>query len=190
MNKNKSLFLLVILLISGEISTTTYAISNEKPLSYEEMYTEIGYKTVEEAVKDFEQHFKQNLKLPLRVPPITFTHNFGRFSDLDGEINDSLEVKFISDISPENHYKINVRPVKYKIPISDKFVMKVYKLNNGNKATYMKISRLFNVLVFENDNWQYMLSVDKRICDKVTPETLIEIANSIDYLTEKKGPFH
>jgi hypothetical protein len=138
MNRNKSLFLFVILiLIFGAISPIAYAISNDKPLPYEKIYPEIGYKTVEEAVKDF----KQNLELPLRVPPITFTHNFGRFSDLDGEINDSLEVKLISDISPGNHYKINVRPVKYKIPIS----------------------------------------VDKRVSDKVTPETLVEIANSIDY---------
>lgn len=39
----------------------------------------------------------------------------------------------------------------------------------------------FNVLVFERDGWQYMLSIDKRVSDKVTPETLLDIANSIEY---------
>ena len=39
----------------------------------------------------------------------------------------------------------------------------------------------FNVLVFESENWQYMLSINKQVLDKVTPENLVEIANSIDY---------
>ena len=45
----------------------------------------------------------------------------------------------------------------------------------------------FNVLVFERDNWQYMLSVSKRISDMVAPETLVQIANFIDYPTELKN---
>jgi len=47
---------------------TVFATANNKPSPYEVIYLEIGYKTVEEASKDFEQHFKQRLKLPLRVP--------------------------------------------------------------------------------------------------------------------------
>ncbi|WP_307480110.1 hypothetical protein [Cytobacillus purgationiresistens] len=39
-------------------------------------YTEIGYKTVEEAVKDFEKHFKLDLKLRFRILPLEFTHYF------------------------------------------------------------------------------------------------------------------
>lgn len=125
------------------------------------------------------------MKLPLRVPPITFTHHFGRFNDLEGDLNDSFEVEFISDKSSENHYIIDVRPLKYKIPIRDKPVLGVYKLENKNEATYLNISG-FNVLVFERDYWQYMLSVDKRVSKQVTPEILVEIANSIDYGKPKK----
>ncbi|MFC0270496.1 hypothetical protein ACFFIX_03370 [Metabacillus herbersteinensis] len=84
-------------------------------------------------------------------------------------------MEFISDQSPENHYKIDVRPVNQKIPIREKYVLNVFKLKSGNDATYMKIAG-FNVLVFERDSWQYMLSVDKRVSDKVTPETLVQIA--------------
>lgn len=33
-----------------------------------------------------------------------------------------------------------------------------------------------------------MLGIDKRVSDKVTPEVFVEIANSIDYPSEKKNP--
>ncbi|MGE7688046.1 hypothetical protein ACQKMI_02440 [Lysinibacillus sp. NPDC097214] len=157
-----------------------HASANDKPSPYEEIYPEIGYKSVEEAVNDFEQHFNQKLKLPLRVPPISFTHHFGRFTDSKYEGNDALEVTYINDQLSENHYKIDIRPRKYKLPLREKYVVKTYELKNGIVATYMTISG-FNVLVFERDNFQYMLSIDKRVSNKVTPETLIDIANSIDY---------
>ncbi|WP_231505663.1 hypothetical protein [Bacillus sp. EB01] len=176
------LFLLAVLVCGTNIGTV-YGSENNKPDLYEKIYPEIGYKSVDEAKRDFEQHFKRELKLPLRVPPLSFTHHFGRFSDLDGELNDSFEVEFVSDITPENHYQIDVKPVKHKITIKDEKVLKVYKLKNGKNAKYMNISG-FYVLVFERDNWQYIFSVSKRVSDKVTPETLVQIANSIDYSVE------
>lgn len=157
-----------------------YASANDKPRSYEEIYPEVGYTTVEDAVNEFEQHFKQKLKLPLRVPPISFTHQFGRFNDLDGDSNDSLEVIFINEKVSENHYQIIVRPIMNKIPIKEEYVLKTFELKNGIKATYMTISG-FNALVFESGDWQYMLNIDKRASNKITPETLLDIANSIDY---------
>jgi hypothetical protein len=188
MNKSVSQLVLVFsILILGISSGTTYANTKDKPRPFEEIFPEIGYKTIDEAVREFEQHFNQDLKLPLRVPPISFTHYFGRFSDLDGDINDSIELKFISDKSPKNHYKINVRHVKHKIPVKDKYVTKVFKLNNENEAKYMEFGG-FCALVFERDNWQYMLSITKKNSDKVTPEMLVEIANSIDYPSKKKNP--
>lgn len=42
----------------------------------------------------------------------------------------------------------------------------------------------FNVLAFEREDWQYMLWIDKRVSNKVTPEVLVDIANSIDYTTQ------
>jgi hypothetical protein len=113
------------------------------------------------------------------VPPVGFTHHFGRFNDLEGEINDSFEIIYISDQSPENHYKMDVRPIKYKIPVKEPYVVKKVILEDGDMANYMRVSG-FNVLVFEKDDWQYMLSVDSEIEDKVPVETLIEIAESIE----------
>lgn len=173
-------FLLGILLL-GTINEQVYGKTNNTPKSFEEFYTEIGYKTVEVSLGEFEQHFKQELKLPLRVPPISFTHHFGRFSNLDGEINDAFEVEFLNDQLPENHFKINVRPIKHKI-FSDKYVSKTFKLDNGSVAKYMeKPFNGANILVFERDGWEYMFGIDKKVSDKVTPEILVQIANSIDF---------
>ncbi|WP_017380304.1 hypothetical protein [Paenisporosarcina sp. TG-14] len=129
---------------------------------------------------DFEKHFNEKLELPLRVPPVSFTHYFGRFNDLDGDANDSFEVTLINEQISENHYKIDVRPLKYKFPIREKYVIKTLELKSGIVATYMTFSG-FHLLVFERDNWQYTLNIDKRVSNKVTPETLVDIANSIDY---------
>ncbi|MBB6447243.1 hypothetical protein [Bacillus benzoevorans] len=181
MNKGISLLLLIFsILICGIDTDKVCANENDKPPSYEEFFPEIGYKTAEEAIKEFEQHFKQDLKLPLRIPPIAFTHYFGRFNNLDGDTNDSLDLAFINEKSPENHYKIDIRYLKNKITIRDKGNQKIYTLKNGQKAIFI-IERNSNILVFEKDHWQYMLGIDKRIANKVTPEILVEIANSIDY---------
>lgn len=96
---------LLLILLCLLFFLSIYATANDKSSPYEEIYPEIGYKTVDDALEDFEQHFKQKLKLPLRVPPISFTHHFGRFSDLDG-VNNSFELKLINDQLSENHYKI------------------------------------------------------------------------------------
>ena len=157
---------------------TVYAAAKDEPRSYEEIYSEIGYKTVEEALNDFEQHFQKSLKLPMRIPPLSFTHYFGRFNDSDGDKNDSFEVTFINDKSTKNHYKIDVRPIQYKLPIKEKYVLETFELKNGNEAVYMTFSG-FNILVFERDDWQYMLNIDKRVSNKIPVEALLEIANSI-----------
>ncbi|WP_242705658.1 hypothetical protein [Pontibacillus sp. ALD_SL1] len=155
------------------------ASNSSRPL--EEIYSEIGYKTPEEAIKEVEQHFKRDLKLPLRVPPVTFTHYFGRFNNLEGTQNDSLAIEYVHESSSKNHYKIDVRPIEAKIPIKDNYVAKRLKLHNGSEALYLHLSEGWNALVFEENHWQYWISVDKRISSKVTTESLIDIANSVDY---------
>lgn len=154
-------FLLLSVLLYGTNNETVYANSSDSPQPLEEFLPGIGYKTIESAVKDFEKHFKQELKLPLRVPPISFTHHFGRFSNIEGFMNDHFEVTMISDQSPHNHFKIDVRPIQNKIGF-EKYSSSVFKLDNGNDAIYIEKPRIsFNLLVFERDNWQYVFSIDK-----------------------------
>ncbi|WP_282156305.1 hypothetical protein [Cytobacillus gottheilii] len=181
MNRNASHILLALsfLLI---LSSTEKVHANEidDASSDEKFFADIGYKTPDEAIKEFEQHFKQNLKLPLKIPPIAFTHYLGRFSDLDGDLNDSLDLTFTNVKIPENHYSLDIRHVNNKIILRDRGNQKTYTLKDGQKAVYI-IERGSSIFVFEKGNWQYMLSIDKRITDIVTPEMLIDIANSIEY---------
>ncbi|KAA0543103.1 hypothetical protein FZW96_20905 [Bacillus sp. BGMRC 2118] len=172
----------VLAILFSTIITTNngmvYSSVHDKPRPFEEIYPEVGYKNVEEAVADFEKHFKEDLKLPSRIPPVNFTHYFGRFSNLDGDINDAFDIEFVNDKSPQNHYTIEVRPIKNKISLKPRPNQKVFILQSGEKAIYIE-DRLFNFLFVDKGNWQYIFGIDKRVSDKVSPEVLVSIANSI-----------
>ncbi|WP_368657089.1 carbon monoxide dehydrogenase [Metabacillus halosaccharovorans] len=173
------LFLLSILIFVTN-NGAVYANTNETPPLCEEMYTQAGYKTVEEAVREFEDHFKKDVKLPFILPSIPFTHQFGRFTeDNEYNINDSLDIEFINEKSPENLYRIDIRPLKNKITTKYRRNQSIYTLNNGQEAIYI-VGDHINFLIFEIDEWQYMLGINKKVTNKVTADALVEIANSID----------
>ncbi|OCA91496.1 hypothetical protein A8F94_00830 [Bacillus sp. FJAT-27225] len=171
--------ILIIFIFCGTSRDTVNAYSKDSPASIEKLYMEIGYKTVEEAVHDFETYYKEDVKLPLMIPSIPFTHQFGRFSeDKVYHINDSLEVEYLNEKSGDNFYKINIRSLKNKIDFKNSKNQKEYTLQNGEKAVYVN-SVHHNFLVLEKGKWQYIFGVNKKISNKITPETLVQIANSI-----------
>ncbi|MGF2614340.1 hypothetical protein FZC84_22855 [Rossellomorea vietnamensis] len=175
--------LVSLLFLAGDYN---YVLSKEhRHQSSEEIYREIGYQTIDKALKEFEVHYGQSLDMPLRTPPIPFTHTLGRFNNLDGDEKDSLEVKFINEKTPDHHYKITIRSVKHRLTFQNEEVIKVIKLNDGKDASYLDRYG-FNVLVFERGPWQYMLSINKRASDLMLPGVLVQIANSIN-MTEAKG---
>ena len=116
--------------------------------------------------------------MPLRVPQVEFTHYFGRFNDLEGELNDSFEVEFVNEHTGKNHYMINVKHIDHKLNSPAKYEINSYELKDGSEAKYLKFES-FNGLIFEKGNWQYFLSHPSSISDKITPEILVEIADSI-----------
>lgn len=186
MNLKKEAIFAFLMLFSIANTKLVHANSDDKPPSYEEMYTQFGYKSIDEAVKEFENHFKNDVNLPLRLPPISFTHQFGRFyEDKQFNTNDFLEIEYISEKSPGHHFYISVRPLKNKITFKNRGDLKVYTLGNGQKAIY-KVDRLFHFLFFETDHWQYTFGFDKRVSSEITPKELIKIANSINYVSGKK----
>ena len=146
---------------------------------FEKTLFEIGYKEVYEALQESKAHFQRNIALSTQLPPIPFTHHFGRFSNLDGDMNDGFEIKYINKVSIHNHYSIRVRPVEYRLEFRQDYIQQSFKLKKGTEAIFSTMPLGMNFLLFENDGWQYMLLVDKRISDIVTPEVLVEIANSI-----------
>jgi hypothetical protein len=173
------MFSIICIIIFVPANGLVSANTNDKPPSLKEIYTQVGYKTVEEAVKEFENHFKQDVKLPKVRPSIPFTHQFGRFyEDKNYDVNDSLDIEFLNEKSPGNHYKIVIRPLKNKLVFKNRGEQKMYTLQNGQNAIYFEHQR-FNFLVFEKDPWQYMLGINKKVSNEITPDVLVNIANSI-----------
>ena len=164
----------LILFTSG----TIYAQAIDKPKPPEEFYPQFGYKTIGEAIEEFENHTGANVQLPLRIAPLAFTHAFGRFNDIGGEINHSLDIKYLNEDLPENHFKINIRSIKNKTKINDRQILKKVPLNSEKEGMFIEIPG-FNVLVVETEQWQYMISVDQRVSNKVSYNELVKIADGV-----------
>lgn len=176
--KKISILVLTVLLVF-------FAFMNSKADSedenFEKVFADIGYKEVSVAVQESKDHFRRYLSLPTRLPAVAFTHNFARLSDLKGKENDEFEIKFINKEIPENHYMIRIKPIEYALEFKEEHINQKLQLSSGKDALFISTELLgFNFLVFEKDGWQYTLSVDNRISDKVTPEVLVDIANSIN----------
>lgn len=158
------------------ISNVTKTKTDVYPL--EKTLLEIGYKEVNIALQESKDYFKRDMALPTQLPPVTFTHNYGRFTHSLGKENDEFEMIYINENVGQNHYQIRVKPVKYKLEFSEEKIDQTITLNDGSEAIYSTQLPL-DVLVFEKDKWQYILLVDKRISKTVTKEVLVDIANSI-----------
>lgn len=175
------MFSIIIFVISLSANEIVYANPIDRPLTLEECYIQMGYKSVEEAVKEFENHFKKDVKMPSMEPSIAFTHRYGIFrEDKAYNVNNHLDIQFMHEKSLGNHFTINIRPLENKIVLKDRPGQKLFTLKNGQKALYFEHRFAFNFLVFESADWQYMFGIDKRVSDKVKPEVLVDIANSIE----------
>lgn len=173
---------ILLLLISTVICEALYigkvnANSHLQPQTFEESYLEIGYKSVGEALRDYKQHYKEELQLPLRVPPVVYTHVFAR--TIEGDKGDLFEMEFINEKSNKNNFLINVAP-KDSFEILDKEIVSELKLKGGNTAYLLDIGKAI-LLIFEKNDLQYRFGINKRISEKITPEIFVQIANSIDY---------
>jgi hypothetical protein len=174
--------LLITFIITALITFSLPNVSNADYTSeeFQRSLFDIGFKEVNATLQESKDHFKKDIALPVQIPPIEFTHSFGRFSDLDGDINDGFEIEYRHINKPKNHYMIMVKPIKYGLPIKKEHIDLTFKLKDGSKAIYStKIARGFNLLVFKKNGWQYVLNINKGVSDQVTPDILVEIADSI-----------
>ncbi|HWL24937.1 MAG TPA: hypothetical protein VNR38_14515 [Ureibacillus sp.] len=164
--------------ICGALNTgNVNANSNFQPRTIEESYIEIGYTSVGEALRDYAHYYKEELKLPLRVPPVVYTHVFAR--TIEGNKGDLFEMEYINEESNKNNFLICVAP-KDSIEILDNEVINEYKLKDGNTAYLLDKGRAI-LLIFDKENLQYRFSIDKEVSEKITPEILVQMANSIDF---------
>ncbi|MRX56065.1 hypothetical protein GJU41_19080 [Bacillus idriensis] len=141
-------------------------------------YFQIGYGYIYEELQISSEHFEKKIVLPNRLPPITFTHSFGRFSDLDGNINDQFEVVYVNEDKPKHTYSLSIRPVRNGIKFENKHITQIVKLRDGSNAIFSKRVRGFNLMVVEKFGFQYILSIPDEV-NIDTKEVLAEIANSI-----------
>jgi hypothetical protein len=162
------------------LSISARAKANYSSEEFQKSLFDIGFKEVSVALQESNDHFKGIISLPVQIPPLAFTHSFGRLSDLNGEINDGFEIEYRHKDQPKNHYMIWIKPVKYGLPIKSDQIEQTIELKDGSKAIYVtKINRGFNLLIFEKNGWQYVLNINKAVSDQVTPQILSEIANSV-----------
>ena len=162
------LSLVCILVIFTNDGTVFASPPNTAPY-FEENSRRVGYKTVKEAVKEFEEKCNCTVSLPTMLPDIPITHEFGAFY----EKNKLLEIRFVNRKMKGNILKIEIRAVKVN------FEGKEYTLQDGTKGIYIENS-IFNILVVEKNNLQYSIAIGKKAPNIETPKTLIDIANSIE----------
>ncbi|MEC0369619.1 hypothetical protein [Paenibacillus chibensis] len=149
----------------------------------EALYRQYGYTSVEKAKADCEKKFGSTMPLPRSKPKVSFTHAYGRcnFNEKD-PMNNELELEYIHMHQSGHHYKVEVRPVEYKIRSSYPERMRTVSLHNGSKAEFWITPgiRGFYVLFFDKYQWQYIVSVDKRIGTNTPEKLLTEIADSLE----------
>lgn len=183
-----SRFLIICFLLSN-LFTNEILASRVEPQSdvppFDEPYIENGYKSVGEALKECETLNQRELKLPIKLPPMEFTHYLGRCVNDKENYNDEFQIEYLHESQGKNHYMIDVRPIEQKIDLGkSKRDRKKYKFKDGSEALYFTTkSRManggFNILVFEKNGWQYRLAVDSRIENHITADVLFGIAESI-----------
>ncbi|MFD2614173.1 hypothetical protein [Paenibacillus gansuensis] len=192
----KKVFLLVLLCLLSlgtTMTSTSFAeVRDDVPIIDERSYFKVGYKSVGEALKECELLHHRDLRLPIKVPPVPFTLHLARCVNDKDHHNDELRIKYLNQVEGKYNYTIFVRPIEQKIDFGFKKIhftksmrlKKTYKLSDGSEAIYFttKIPDLGlgdNNFVFENNEWQYRLSVDSRIENEVPVSLLIQVAESV-----------
>ena len=75
---------------------------------------ESGGELVEEAVRACEKHFGTAVYLPPKLPPVAFTHQYGRCYDMEGGLDEHLEIHYLNRYKLDNDYRIELYPLENK----------------------------------------------------------------------------
>jgi hypothetical protein len=182
MNKKCNVLFIILAFLFGISGSTVVA--KDSPHTFEEDLFEIGFKPVQEAIEACEAHFGKKIVTPYKLPPIPFQFYLGRCSNSYG-INDSFQMDFINENLAV--YSIRMRPIEHRINFMNELIAQKYKLKNGSTASLLEIrpgGPYF--IVFEKNDWQYTLQVNSKEPNIVTPEILVEIADSVEPLKPQK----
>lgn len=175
-NLTKSFIFILFSISSLVLETsdgTVFASSKGTVPYFEDHSRRVGYKTVNEAVMEFEKVCKCEVLLPTKMPEMSFTHEFASIHDdkINGR-NNILQIRFVNRKIKSNNFKLEIHKDKMD------FVGKETSLRDGNKGIYFE-DHLYRYLVFEKNKLQYVVGLDKNVGDIDTLEVLMGVANSI-----------
>lgn len=171
------LFILIVLVSSsGWVHAEDYyGESYWNPQSIEEQYEIMGYRSLQVAVKEFENLYQRKVSLPNKLPPIEITHTFGIIDSYSYPAK--LEIEYVNENKPREQIKMFIIPEAQGIYNKAK-VARLFTLTDDTKAIQLR-DRYHNILIFHKNGWEYILANSKRIEEQVSIDDLIEMANSI-----------
>ena len=147
----------------------------------DEVYRNAGYTSVKRAHAACERVFGEPIDVPTRKPRVAFTHRFGRCVDAEGTANDRLEIEYVNEDEPRNHYQVLIYRQRFVGYPPERFVIDSYALADGTTALLARLPRHgpAEMLFFVHRGMQYVLSADSRIGAPASGEALADIANGL-----------
>lgn len=149
---------------------------------------ESGGELVEDAVRACEKRFGTAVHLPPQLPPVAFTHQYGRCYDMEGGLDEHLEIHYLNRYKPDNDYKIELYPLDNKQQLKH-LSFQESELKDHTTINFFKgpINTL-QLLVFEKGNWQYLLTAENGASSEIGKQELTEIAKSLSHAVNSKDP--
>ena len=164
----KKIFLLSFIGLIFSVNST-YGQGN----SFEKIYRDAGYTSINNAKSTFEKHNKRKTNIPKNVQdylPFKFTHSFGQYNFQKSK---DLRIEYINKDSGEI-YIILVYPQKNEVVFSKPD--KIGKFKKGkDQYKFVKENR-FSTFQFRSNKFSYILSSNSK---SINEENFIKIANLI-----------
>lgn len=168
------------------IGCSLFAFTNNSPVegrktngtpSIEKQYSQIGFVSVNEAIKSFENHYKRKLELPHNIQenlPFKITHKFGRFH---GDDRGALELEYLNEYN-KGLFSIDIAPEDKDLP--KRSIEKKLVLKDGTRASYSLKPYDFYYFRFHKNGWVYRFVLkEKGPGYKASLINLIKIAESV-----------
>ncbi|WP_098744505.1 DUF3889 domain-containing protein [Paenibacillus sp. EZ-K15] len=151
---------------------------------------ESGGELVEEALRACEKHFGTALFLPPQLPSVAFTHQYGRCYEMEGGLDEHLEVHYQKRYKHEHDYKIALYPLENKQQLKHLSFEESELSDHTTAKFYEGPINTLRLLVFEKGNWQYLLTAANRASSEIRQQELTEIAESLIQAMNSKDPVY
>lgn len=184
----KSIFLTGILLLGIGPGDHRQGIQETPIDDYQQAILESGAELVEEAVRTCEEFFGKRIPLPPQLPPVPFTHQYGRCYDEQGGLDEHLEIHYKHQFKPEHEYEIELYPRENRQRLDHLAFAEIELADHTVAMFYKGPINSIQLLVFEKGDWQYVLTAANRASSAIGQQALTEIAQSLVHVVHSKDP--